>query len=172
MKAPRFRIRSLLIVTAIAAFILAGVATALRRPGRPYSKIFAGFDPIALLGSKPGCQVQGVAGWNVFNASRGYAFKEWRGIVTIPNDPSVRQTIQQAIEDYVARECQGRFHTEGSLAGMPHESPQITGMPTHALFMFNEGDRHGDLHVWLFPDSSASSVGYAIFLREEPFDPG
>jgi hypothetical protein len=172
VKAPRVRIRSLLIVIALAALIMAGVVTALRRPGRPYSNVFAGFDPVALLGSQPGYRVQGVSGWNVFNTSRGYAFKEWRGIITTPNDPSVRQTIQDSIERYIAEECQGRCHTQGSLAGMPHELPQVVGMPTHAVFVFNEGDRHGDLHVWLFPDSSGSTVGYAIFLREEPFDPG
>jgi hypothetical protein len=170
MKAPQVRLRSVLILIALVALLMAGVATALKRPGRPYSTVFAGFDPVVLLASRPGYTVKGVVGWNVFSANRGYAFREWRGVVTAPNDPSIRHVIQKSIEGYIEQESHGRCHTEGALACEPHETSQYGQFPAHALFMFNEGDRHGDLHVWLFPDSSGSGVGYAIFLREEPFE--
>ena len=171
MKPPRVRLRSLLIVIALAAFVMAGVVMLLRKPGSPYSTVFSGLDPVALLGSQPGYKVKGGTSWNVYNTSRGYAFKEWRGIVTAPDDPSVPRTIQKAFEDYIAKVSRGRCHTEGSLGGEPpNEPPHNADLPRHALFMFNEGDRHGDLHVWLFPDSAGSSFGFAIFLRDVPFE--
>ena len=170
MKPTRFRIRTLLIAIALAALIMAGVATVLRRPGRPYSTVFATLDPVALLGSKSGYQVRVGASWNVFNTSQGYAYKEWRGVVRAPGDPSLRQTIQSAIEAYIEKLSKGRCHTEGSLiTGEPYQSPTDDDLPTHAVFMFNEDDRHGELHGWLFPDSSGSSVGFAFFLRDLPF---
>src|SRR5947209_4748544 len=91
MKASRIRIRSLLIVIALAALIMAGIANVLKRPGRPYSTVFSGLDPVALLASQPGYNVKNGTAWNVFNTSRGYAFKEWRGVITAPIDPPVRQ---------------------------------------------------------------------------------
>src|SRR5215218_7394799 len=98
MTAPRFRLRSLLILIALSALLMAGVAMALRRSGRPYSTVFARFDPEAVLAQPPGYSVQGITGSNTFNTRLGYAYREWRGVVTAPNDPSVRQTIQKLIE--------------------------------------------------------------------------
>ena len=168
MKLPRLRLRSLLILIALVAMVMAGVATALRIPRRPYSSVYAGFDPVALLSSASGYySVRGVSGWNVFNAVDGYAYKEWRGVVTGPIDPSVPGTIQKSIEDYLSKASQGKCHTEGTLAGNPDEAPQSGRLPSHAVFMFNEREWHGDMHVWLFPDSSGWGIGYAIFLREE-----
>jgi hypothetical protein len=172
MKAPRFRLRSILIAIALAALVMAFVASKLRGPGRPYSTVFLGLDPVTLFGSQPGYEVKVGTSWNVFNAPRGYAYKEWHGFVTAPRDVSVRQTIKKAIEAYILNMSKGRCHTEGSLTGEPRDAPQIADLPSHELLMFNEGDRHGDLHVWLFSDSSGTAVGYAIFLREEPFDDG
>jgi hypothetical protein len=167
MKTLRFRLRTILIVIALAALIMAGVATLLRRPARPYSSLFAGFDPVVLLASRPGYTVNGIGWWNGFNQVHGYAYKEWRGLVTVSNDPNAPKTIEKAIEDYVVKVSKGKWHTEGTLVGDPHESPHYKRLPTHALFMFNDREWHGDLHVWLFPDSSGSSFGYAIYLREE-----
>jgi hypothetical protein len=61
MKAPRVRLRTLLLVIALSAVILAGVAGWLKRPIRPHSSVFTGLDPLALLGSKPDylCDVSG-----------------------------------------------------------------------------------------------------------------
>jgi hypothetical protein len=33
--------------------------------------------------------------------------------------------------------------------------------------MFNDQEWHDDMHIWLFPDSSGTSFGYAIFLNEK-----
>src|SRR3954454_8838098 len=109
MTMPRFRLRSLLVLIALTAVLLAGVAKLLKRPGRPYSTVLARFDPVTLLAARPGYAVQGVAGGATFNTSWGYAFKEWRGVVTAPNDPSVRQTIQESIERYLEKASEGRF---------------------------------------------------------------
>jgi hypothetical protein len=172
MKAPRVRLRTLLLVIALSAVILAGVAGWLMRPVRPHSSVFTGLDPVALLGSKPGYQVKSVTTWNVFNASHGHAYREWHGIVTAPDVPSAREMNQEAFEGYVGKLTHGAYHTEGSLNGGPSETPQDSDLPKHVKFGFNEGDRQGELHIWLFPDSSGTSVGFAIFLRDEPYDSG
>jgi hypothetical protein len=108
-------------------------------------------------------------GWT-FNARRGYAYKEWRGFVTAPDARSIPQVIQKAIEGYLEKKSRGRFHREGDLAGDGNRPPSHAQLPSHAMFGFNQGEWHGDLHVWLFPDSSGSGAGYAIFLREERRD--
>jgi hypothetical protein len=159
-----------LIVIVLAALLMAGIANALRRPVRPYSSVFGGFDPVVAVAARSGYTVQGVAGWNVFDVKGGYAFKEWRGVVAAPNDPPVCRVIQKAIEGYVEKVSQGHCHTDGTLSGEPNDASQFGRTPSHAVFTFNERERHGELHVWLFPDSSGSRVGYAIFLRDVPFE--
>ena len=124
MKVPQCRLRSLLVLITLTALLLARVAKLLWRSGRPYSTVLAQFDPVTILASRPGYTVQGIAGGATFSISWGYAFKEWRGVVTASNDPSIRQTIQQSLESYVEKVSQGRFHTEGTLAGDPNETPQ------------------------------------------------
>src|SRR3954469_12729465 len=104
---------------------MAGVTMALRRPKRPYSTVFARFEPADLLSQRPGYSVAdaGVRGGGTFNMRIGYAYKEWRGFIRAPDDPAIRQTIQKAIEGYLQKETRGRFHTEGDLAGDRNDPP-------------------------------------------------
>jgi hypothetical protein len=65
----KMRLRSILIIVALAAVVMAGVVTALRRPGRPYSTVFQRFDPAAIFSIHPGVSVDAVTGTGSFNFS-------------------------------------------------------------------------------------------------------
>jgi hypothetical protein len=123
MKAPRVRLRTLLLVIALSAVILAGVAGWLKRPVRPHSSVFTGLDPVALLGSKPGYQVKSVTTWNVFNASHGHAYREWHGIVTAPDVPSARQ---------MQSSCGMSLTTADSMSSSPERRGRLTRRPCDA----------------------------------------
>ena len=170
IKATRFRIRTLLIVIGLAAVVMAGIAFALRRPGRPYSAVFSRFDPVAILSSQPGISVEGVAGSGTFHKRAGGAFREWRGFVKAADGRPIPPVIQRAIQGYLQAECQGGTLVSGDLTDHATEQSSPARVASHGLFLFNEGDRHGELHVWLFPDSSGSGLGYAIGLVEEPLE--
>ncbi len=170
IKAPKLRIRSLLMIIALTALVMAGITFALRRPGRPYSTVFERFDPAAIFSSQPGVSVQGVTGNGRFNMRLGGSFKEWRGFIRIADGRPIPPMIQQAIEKYLQKECQGSSLVTGNLTDHAVEQLSPAQVASHGRFVFNQGDRHGELHVWLFPDSSSTGVGYAICLQEEPLE--
>ena len=167
---PQVRIRTLLIVIAVSALILAGLALALRRNGRPYSTVFANFDPVALFSTPPEFSVQGITGNGSFNLRLGGSFKEWGGFIKTTEGGLVPPMIQAAIEKYLTMECSGSSLVTGNLTYGAIGQPADTQVPSYGRFVFNQGDRHGELHVWLFPDSSGSGVGCAIALQEEPLE--
>lgn len=170
MKAPQIRIRSLLIIVALSALVFAALAFVLRRPGRPYSTVYTGFDPVSLFSTQPGFSVHGVTGNGTFNMRFGGSFREWRGFIKNADDGSVAPMIQEAIEKYLTKSCSGSSLVTGSLTLRANGQPSDAQVPSHGLFVYNEGDRHGELHIWLFPDSSGSGVGYAVSLQEEPLE--
>ncbi len=149
---------------------MAGITFALRRPGRPYSVVFDRFDPVAIFSSQPGISVQGVTGSGTFNKRAGGAFREWRGFIKATDGRPVPPVIQRAIENYLQKECQGSALVTGNLTDHATEQSSPARVASHGLFLFNESDRHGEMHVWLFPDSSGSGLGYAIGLVEEPLE--
>jgi hypothetical protein len=155
---------------ALAALVMAGIAFALRRLGRPYSTVFDGFDPVLIFSSQPGVTVQGMTGSGTFNMRLGGSFKEWRGFNKIADGRPIPPMIQQTITKYLQKECQGSSLVTGNLSDHAVEQLSPVQVPPHACFIFNQGDRHGEMHVWLFPDSSGSGVGYAICVQEEPLE--
>jgi hypothetical protein len=49
----------------------------------------------------------------------GNQFQQALNVNTAPNDPSLRQTVQEAIERNVAKECHGMFHIEAMGGNSP-----------------------------------------------------
>jgi hypothetical protein len=170
MSLYKMRLRSILIIVALAALVMAGVVTALRRPGRPYSTVFQRFDPAAIFSIHPGVSVDAVTGTGSFNKRLGGSFREWRGFIKTADSAQIPSMIQQSIEKYLQKECQGSSLVTGNLTCHAIEQHSPVHVASHGLFLFNEGDRHGELHVWLFPDQSGAGMGYAICLEEEPRD--
>jgi hypothetical protein len=41
------------------------------------------------------------------------------------------------------------------------------GQPFHGLLRYNQDGMHGDVQVWLIPDTSETNISYVIFVREE-----
>jgi hypothetical protein len=149
---------------AVSVLVFAG------RPAlRPHSAFFDHFDPVALFDRYPGYSVEGVTGSGTFHMSRGAAFREWRGFVKSADADLIPAMAQHAIDEYL---WSSDSHTLviGDLTAHAREQPLAVQVPSHGLFLFNQGGRHGELHVWLFPDSSGTGVGYAISLHEEPLD--
>jgi hypothetical protein len=149
---------------------MAGITFALRRPGRPYSVVFDRFDPVAIFSLQRGISVQGVKGSGTFHKRAGGAFREWRGFIKATDGRPISPLVQRAIQGYLEKECQGSSLVTGNLTDHATEQSAQAQVASHGLFLFNERDRHGELHIWLFPDSSGTGLGYAIGLVEEPLE--
>ena len=100
-----------------------------------------------------------------YNTARGYGYREWHGFIEAQDDPALPETILRAIDAYIKRESRGKYdNTDWTWALDYHLDARI---PRHTRIMFNQGEWHGDMRIWLFPDSSGAGVGYAIFLRQD-----
>ena len=154
-------------MVALASLILAGLAAFMRTPSRPFSTVFAQFEPADLVWPHAGYSVQdtGVRGGGTFNTARGYAYKEWHGFILAPSDPGLPRTIIRVIDAYIKRASQGKYGTRKTTGAPGH--PQDLRIPKHTEIIFNQGEWHGEMQIWIFPNSSDTGVGYAIFLRED-----
>ena len=156
IKIFQFRIRSLLIAVALAGLILAVLASYWRTPSRPYSTVFARFEPADLIWPRAGYTVHdtGLRGGGSSNPTRGDAEREWRGFIEALADPALSKTIMQVIDAYIKRESKGRYSNWGlSAKPEPHLDARV---PRHAEIMFNQGEWHGEMQIWLFPDSGGA----------------
>ena len=156
-----------MILVALASLILAGLAAFMRTPSRPFSTVFAQFEPADLVWPRAGYTVHDthVRGGGTFNTARGHGYREWHGFIEARDDPALRERILRAIDAYIKRESRGKYdNTDWTGAPDYHLDARI---PRHTRITFNQGKWHGDMRIRLFPDSSGADVGYAIFLRED-----
>ena len=164
----QLRLRSLLIVVAVAALVLAGLARWLRTPARPYSTVFAQFEPAALVWPHAGYTVRaaGPRGGGTFNTVSGYAYREWHGVIEATDDPALPQTFVAGIAAFMKAASQNHSSAWGDYIHNPAPDPQL---PSHSHILFNQAEWHGEVQIWLFPmaERSATRYGYAIFLRED-----
>ena len=126
-----------------------------------FSPIYKEFDskvwqPVA----KPGGQTPKQTGsWNS-KTKRGSM--QVSGMLELSSPGNLPQLLGP-VDGYVSRRTT-TFHVEGDL-------PQsLTGNEaiTHTLWMYNRGERHGELHLCLFPFPDGSGVAFAIYQFEEP----
>jgi hypothetical protein len=126
-----------------------------------YSPVYKEFDskvwqPMA----KPSGQTPKQTGsWNS-KTKRGS--RQISGILELSATYNSVQLLRQ-VDGYVSQRTT-KFHLEDDL-------PQfLTGKEatTHTLWMYNCGERHGELHVWLFPLPDGNGAAFAVYQIEEP----
>jgi hypothetical protein len=131
-----------------------------------FSPVIEGkFEPVKAL-ETAGYEVKMRArGETVRNPTYGYGWQSWCGVVVSSDKPvacraiaeTVRDELDRAIESQSLDELTGRYDDQSLL-------------PLSGMLRYNKGNMHGDVHVWLTPDSAQGSVNYVIYLREEVRD--
>ena len=121
-----------------------------------------GYDPVAAF-RKQGYTVQAEAnGARIRNAEHGYGWQSWCGSLTGAQKPLDCSAIASVIRDELNRAL-----SDSSLDELTVGSPSVAGQPLTGMLRYNKDHMHGDLHVWLIPDASNTTVSFAIYMREE-----
>lgn len=88
--------------------------------------------------------------------------RELHGIFTNPSAGNLGAEALGRIEEFIGLRT-STFHSEADVPlGIRPDQKKIYG-----AWIYNMGHRHGELHLWLFPDQESGSVAYAAYLREE-----
>jgi hypothetical protein len=120
------------------------------------------FDPVAAF-RKQGYTVQGEArGEGIRNEVHGYGWQSWCGILSGTEKPVTLDGAAVVIRDELKRILNG-----SPLDGLPISQSRSADQPLTGMLRYNKDDAHGDMHVWLMPDSSGTNVSYVIFVREQ-----
>lgn len=84
------------------------------------------------------------------------------GMLELSSPGNFPQLLGQ-VDGYVSQRTT-TFHVEGDLP----QSLAGKEANTHTLWMYNFGERHGELHLWLFPFPDGNGVAFAVYQFEEP----
>lgn len=84
------------------------------------------------------------------------------GMLELSSPGNLPQMLGQ-VDGYVSQRTT-QFHVEGDLP----QSLAGKEATTHTLWMYNCGERHGELHLWLFPFPDGNGVAFAVYQFEEP----
>jgi hypothetical protein len=126
------------------------------------SVLEGGFDPVATF-RQHGYTVQNEArGEGIRNREHGYGWQSWCGVLSGGEQPATSEAIAVVIRDALNRALTGTSLDELTVRTGLSEGQPLTGM-----LRYNKDRVHGDMHVWLTPDTSKEAVCYVIFLREE-----
>ena len=126
-----------------------------------FSPVYKEFDlkvwqPVA----KPSGQTPKQTGsWNS-KTKRGST--QISGMLEVSSPGNLPQLLGQ-VDGYVSQRTT-KFHVEGDLP----QSLTSNEATTHTLWMYNCGERHGELHLWLFPFPDDNEVAFAVYQFEEP----
>ena len=120
-----------------------------------------GYDPEAAL-QREGYVIQNDKDRSkTANPTVGYAWQSWDGTLTTPAGKpgceSVAVIIRGALNKALAHDSLDELTTQHREKGHP-----LSGM-----LRYNKDGMHGDVHVWLIPDESETTIRYVIFVREE-----
>src|SRR5665213_881186 len=121
-----------------------------------------GFDPVAALRQH---------GYTLQNTARGegqrqpeseYAWKSWCGFITCTQKPIGCEAIAQVISGEHNKTLRGSCD---QLCVGP--SPRSEGQPLTGDLIYNQAGVHGQMHIWLIPNTTNAAISYVIFLRED-----
>jgi hypothetical protein len=141
---------------------LAFFATSCSRSTKFSTVLDGGYDPVAAF-RQQGYTVQNEArGEGIRNAEYGYGWQSWCGVLTGTQKQAKCEAIAVLIRDELNRALSG-----GSLDELTVGAARSDGHPLTGMLRYNKDSMHGDVHVWLIPDASNTTVTYVIFVREE-----
>ena len=126
-----------------------------------FSPVYREFEPKVLLkaGAATPDDTQDRGSWNT-KTLRGS--RQLRGILPEAPEENPCAEILRRVDSFIAAR-KGKFSPEGQLPG------SVRGDRKHVygMWMYNCQDRHGEIHLWLFPDSADGTIAFAAHLYEE-----
>lgn len=149
----------------LALFLLATLAlfvTSCSRPTNFSTVLQGGFDPVAAFRQQGYTVHNEAAGEGIRNAVSGYGWQSWCGVLTGAQQQTDCKAIAVVIRDALNKTLGGGPGDELTVGAAPSAKQPLTGM-----LRYNKDGVHGDMHVWLMPDASNTTVSYVIFVREE-----
>jgi hypothetical protein len=128
-----------------------------------FSSVHDGFDP------ESGFRQHGFtvnrethSGSGVSNPVYGYAWTSWQGVLTTSGTNGC-EAAANLLRDSLKT-------VNGSFGDELCSSDRSKGQPIVGMLMYNKDKMHGEIHIWLMPDATETTISYVIFLREEPLN--
>lgn len=124
-----------------------------------FSSIYRDFNGQILMpaGSSPLEDAQDRGSWNQSSLKGS---QQLRGL--LPDQENNGAEILQRVEEFI-RTRTNSFHYEGdSISTLNANQKHLYG-----VWIYNSGNRHGEIHVWLFPNLPDHTVAYASYIHEE-----
>ena len=126
-----------------------------------FSPVYREFNAAVLAESaskNPG-DIQDRGSWNT-KTKRGS--RQMRGLLRVGPEANPCAEILSRLDSFVTARTSS-LHSEGELAKeVRPEQKHVYGM-----WMYNCQGRHGELHLWLFPNRPEGEVAFAAYLYEE-----
>ena len=121
-----------------------------------------GFDPEVAF-RQHGYTLQNTA----FNESirvpeSDHAWKSWCGMITSPQKQISCEGVAQVISGEHNKAVKNPFDQLCFGPGLRSEGQPLTGD-----LIYNQAGVHGEMLVWLIPDTTNAAISYVIFLRED-----
>jgi len=141
---------------------LALLATGCSRSTKFSTVLEGGFDPVAAF-RQHGYTIENEAlGEGIRNPVYGYGWRSWCGVLTGTQQPADCKGIALVLRDALNK-------TLGSGPGdeLTYKATDSKGHPVSGMLLYNQGEVHGDVFVWLTPDAANTTVSYVIYVREE-----
>jgi len=91
-----------------------------------------------------------------------YAWKSWCGCISWTQKPVGCEAIAQVISGEYNKTLPGSFD---QLCVGPDSRSE--GQPLTGDLIYNQAGVHGQMHVWLIPNTTNAAISYVIFLRED-----
>jgi hypothetical protein len=130
---------------------------------KKFSRAFeGGYDPEAGLRQRGHVVRTGTGRNGVQNAKAGYAWQSWQGVLTAPKESGGCEAAAVIVRDSLNKVLGGSCLDE-----LTQQPGRARGQPLSGLLRYNQDGMHGDVHVWLIPDTSETTISYVIFVREE-----
>ena len=139
------------------------IAGCVQLPDTTPSPAFNAFSVTQML-SEGRFRVQELPGERTTNSATGRAQVIEHGIITSPASEFPCYRVYQLVKKCLDTAAGGSAHQEGWIP----QAPEHPGGPVRITTFYNQGRRHGEMHLWLFPNADESQIHYALHLVEEP----
>lgn len=134
---------------------------------RIFSPLYQQFDAASM--TIPGSAPKDVKQENSWNTASLRGSRELHGVIEFKPGAATTFDVFRAVHRAVDAVTH-KHHVEGADPRLPADAEPVLNdgkSPTYAMWMYNWENRHGELHVWLFPYPGGAKIGFAVHLLEE-----
>jgi len=142
--------------------LIAPVFASCNRKAGSFSAAFANFNPQSEFSRLGYSTERTPQNSGVRNDVQMYGWHSWSGTLSLPTGTNGCDVVAAVIYRTLTNSLKG-----GALDELTRVQ-RTPGMPLHGMLRYNQNNIHGDVFVWLIPDSQETNISYAILLREEP----